>query len=571
MKNLKPLLISIFITIPTLSFGITTISTTINFFNIMVLTGGLSFFLYGMQIGAKSLKSSRGNKLIKNLQKMTTNRTKSVSLGIIMTAFTQSSSATSVILVSLVNSEIFTLAQTLPILLGAGIGTSITVQLIAFKLSNYALIFVSLGIFLGFSKKREGIKIFSNLLLAFGLIFYGMHLMSVGLEPLKNSPELPHILLAIKNMPWVALLISTIITTIMQSSGAVIAILISISIGNISGESTTFLTASIPIIFGANLGTCITAFIGSIGTKREAKRVALAQLIQKSGGILLFMFFIPIFVTLAQATGFGDSAREIANGHLIFNILLVFLMLPLQKQILKLISKILPIKENEIPFHSKYIDYSMLSTPSLALIQAKKEILREGKIISQQISKITALFGDAKLAKAVKNRDEDADTLHKEIAKYLNQLQTSEINLKIAIEAENLFYINTDLESIGDIVVKDIIPLTKKFNRKKLCFSNKGQEELQILNEKVSHQLDLLLFAFKNNSRQEMENIIKNSKYLQKKIDYFRKNHLNRLIEGHDKSIETSTIHIDLVSYFRNIDIEITRIAKGLLKGQNND
>ena len=165
IKKTKPLLIFLFIAIPALSFGIKTTPTPIDFFNIMVLIGGLSFFLYGMQIGAKSLKSSRGNKLTQNLQKMTTNRTKSVSLGIIMTAFTQSSSATSVILVSLVNSEIFTLAQTLPILLGAGIGTSITVQLIAFKLSNYALIFVSLGIFLGFSKKKEGLKIFSNLLL----------------------------------------------------------------------------------------------------------------------------------------------------------------------------------------------------------------------------------------------------------------------------------------------------------------------------------------------------------------------------------------------------------------------
>jgi len=535
-----------------------------NFMMIIQLVGGLAFFLYGMQVTSRGLQSGSGSGLTSLISRMTSNKPKGVFLGILVTLFTQSSSATSVILVSLVNTSIISLLQSLPVLLGAGIGTTLTVQLIAFRFFDYALILVAIGAFLIISGKRSTLKSAGEILLGFGLIFYGMKVMSVALAPLRSSPELQQILLYFKNNPWLALGVSTLFTAIVQSSGATIAILISFSIqGTTGGGGTEFLSAVMPMIFGANLGTCITAFLGSIGTKRAAKRVAIAQVLQKLTGVILFMFLIPILSKLVHSIYAGSAARQLANAHTVFNLAITLLLVPFVKQFAWLVEKILPIREEEIPFTPLYLDMSLINTPDIALDHARREILRQGRIVEAQLGRVIHLFdrGQRNIIEYTQLEDDKADLLQKAASRYLNTILSGRLDERLSVYAEVLFYINTDLESMGDIIVKNIVPLAVKLRRKRRLFSERGWKEIKSLHATTQRQLELFLNAFQHKTAAGMINIIHENERIQKKVNAFRRSHLKRLIEGQLNSLKTSSIHLDVLDNLRSINHSITALC----------
>ena len=320
-------------------------------FLVIGLTGGLGLFLFGMNLMSGGMRKSAGGKLRAILSTLTNNRFMAVGVGAFVTMIIQSSSATTVMLVSFVQAQLMTFAQSLGIILGADIGTTITAQLIAFKLTDYALIFVAVGFGLMVMSKSTKNKNIGEAILGFGLLFFGMKIMSDAMYPLRTYGPFLTLLLKLE-FPIFGILIGALFTALIQSSSAFTGIIIILA-----AQGLLTLEAAIPLLFGANLGTCITAGLASINAKREARRVALAHTLFKVFGIVLFFWWIPFFADIvrwispkgpADLEGAAQLAnvvpRQVANAHTIFNVALTVLVLPFTGQVAKWITRLLPDK-----------------------------------------------------------------------------------------------------------------------------------------------------------------------------------------------------------------------------------
>ena len=353
-------------------------------FMIMGLLGGLALFLYGMEKMSDGLKKSAGSKMRAILAALTQNRVIAFIVGAFVTMVIQSSSATTVMLVSFVQAELMGFAQAMGVILGADIGTTITAQLIAFKLTDYALVMIIIGFIVRMLGKTDYVKHMGDALLGFGILFFGMKLMSDAMKPLRTYPEFIDLMKGLEN-PLAGLLIGTAFTALIQSSSAFTGIVIVLA-----QQQLITLEAGIPLIFGANVGTCITAGFASIGMSRDAKRVALAHVLFKIAGVLLFILWIPSFADIIRAVAvkFGSgTARQIANAHTIFNLSLGLVFLPFTALFAKYILKILPDKEEEkgIKPATWYLDDSMISTPEFAIDLVRTEISRMAKILGRML------------------------------------------------------------------------------------------------------------------------------------------------------------------------------------------
>jgi len=308
---------------------------------IIGLLGGLALFIYGMERMSEGMQKMAGNRMRSILAALTHNQIMGLTVGAFITMIIQSSSATTVMLVSFVQAGLMSFTQSLGVILGGGIGATVTGQLIAFKLTDYALLMIFIGAVIRMFAKQERMRNVGEIILGFGILFYGMKLMSDTMKPLRDYPAFIDALRNLEN-PLLGLLVGILLTALIQSSGAFIGILIVLA-----QHHLITLEAGIPLVLGSNIGTCVTAGLASIGTSREAKRVALAHVVFKIVGVLLFIFWVPAFAGLIRTIGAGLSsgtARDIANAHTIFNISIGLLFLPVTTLFNRLIIAILPDK-----------------------------------------------------------------------------------------------------------------------------------------------------------------------------------------------------------------------------------
>jgi len=311
---------------------------------VITLLGGLGMFIFGMNMMGESLQEWAGDRMRSILGFFTRNRVVALISGIIITFVLQSSSACTVLLVGFVNSGLMTLAQTIGVILGADIGTTLTVQIIAFDVGQFALAFVFLGFVFIFFTKKPGLNYLGKVLIGFGLLFYGLKVMGGSMKPLSKYPPFIAALRDSTANPFTGLLVSTILTAVSQSSASTIAIALGLAMQVLpDGSPLLPLPAAIPVIFGANIGTTITAWLGAIGTARDAKRVALAHSMFKIFGVILFMFLITPLANVVTSLG-GGITRQIANAHTIFNVAMALLFIPFTRFFGALVMKILPEK-----------------------------------------------------------------------------------------------------------------------------------------------------------------------------------------------------------------------------------
>ncbi|ODS29708.1 MAG: Na+/Pi-cotransporter, partial [Candidatus Scalindua rubra] len=368
-------------------------------FAIMNLLGGLALFLYGMGKMSEGMKKAAGERMRNILAALTRNRVVALTVGAFVTMVIQSSSATTVMLVSFVQAELMSYAQALGVIMGANIGTTITAQLIAFKLTDYALGMITIGFIMMMFAKRETFKYFGEALMGFGILFFGMKLMSDAMQPLRTYQPFIDLMKGLEN-PVYGLLIGALFTGLIQSSSAFTGIVIVLA-----QQGLLTLEAGIPLIFGANVGTCITAGLASIGTIRGAKRVAIAHVFFNIGGVLIFIWFIPHLADLvrwlspvSESTGAVklamETPRQIANAHTIFNITVGLVFLPFTTILAHYVYKILPDKEIEkgvIPA-TWHLDDSQISHPAIAIGLVQSEISRMAKIVARMLSAILHPF-----------------------------------------------------------------------------------------------------------------------------------------------------------------------------------
>ncbi|UCG51346.1 MAG: Na/Pi cotransporter family protein [Candidatus Latescibacterota bacterium] len=551
-------------------------------FLIIGLAGGLGIFLYGLNLMSDGMKKAAGDRMRTILSTVTYNRFVAVGVGAFVTMIIQSSSATTVMLVSFVQAQMMSFAQTLGIILGADIGTTITAQLIAFKITEYALLLVGIGVCIMMVARAQKIKDVGETVLGFGLLFFGMHVMSVSMDPLKTFDPFLSLLVGLEN-PLLGILVGTIFTALLQSSAAFIGVLIVLA-----RPGLLTLDAAIPLLLGANIGTSITAILASINTNREAKRVALAHTIFKVIGVLLLLFWIPAFADIVrwvspkgQAATVDTAAvaelvpRQIANAHTIFNVALTVLLLPLTAAAAGLITRILPDKEEveKEPFKTKYLDDALISTPALALNLAKAEVLRIGAIVVDMVEKVIEPFvnRDNRVLDEIDQNEQKVDYLERKVSTYLAKTSRQSMPQERVDEVFQMMYTVTELELMADIVSKTLRPRARKWLDTNNVFSDEGTEELLDCHKRTVKQISRAIEVFKDLNLEKARAMKRKDKKYQSMEMEFMRTHFERLRKDIPETIATSEVHQDLIEQFAAIRSHATSIARIFLEwGETN-
>ncbi len=547
---------------------------------IMTLFGGLALFLYGMEKMSSGMKKAAGDRMRSILSALTNNRYMGLLVGAFVTMIIQSSSATTVMLVSFVQAGLMTFVQSLGVILGADIGTTITAQLVAFKLTDYALLMIAVGFGLMIFGRNDNQKNIGESVLGFGILFYGMKLMSDAMYPLRSYDPFITTLSHLEN-PLLGLLVGAAFTALIQSSSAFTGIIIVLA-----QQGLLSLDAGIPLIMGANIGTCITAGLASIGASREAKRVALAHVMFKIVGVLLFIFWIPWFADIIRAISPASTEvgmdnlsavvpRQIANAHTIFNVGLAFMFIPFTGVFAKIILKIFPDVEDErdLTIATWHLDDSAIETPALALDLARSEIARMAKITGRMMNGFIKPFlkndpgmdrvhPQLTVMEGIEMRERKLDFLEKKIKKYLLQIGQEQLSDTQIAEVFGMITISSQMESIGDIMERNLRPLVTKKRALQLDFSDEGKKELVKYNLKVCKQFSRLEKTFSELDPNRAKKVmVKEEKYLNLEHQY-RESHFQRLHAARQESVETDAIHTELLEMMKQINHHTGEIAK---------
>ena len=540
------------------------------------LIGGLGLFLLGMNMMSDGMQNAAGDRMRTIISRITHNRFIAVGVGTFVTMVIQSSSATTVMLVSFVYSKLVKFRQTIGVILGAGIGTTITVQLIAFKITDYSLLIIGLGFILNFLFSSSKIKNIGKSILGFGILFFGMYIMSESMYPLRSFSPFIESIVKLEN-PLLGILAGTIFTALIQSSAAFIGIMIILAT-----QGLLSLEASIALMLGANIGTAITAILASIKTDREAKQVALAHTLIKVVGVLIFLFWIPQFAELVRIISpkpaisndeFSILAetvpRQIANAHTVFNIVLTCLILPFTNIFAKLIEKILPIKISDEPvLKTVYLDYSMVKNSSLALSLAKKETLRMGRLVQNMTEEIIIpyLIKKTEVLNDIIQKEQEVNFLRDQINDYIIKITRENLNEERVNESFQLLYTVKEFEQIADIVSSTMINKAERWSKMDFNFSKEGKEEIVKYHTKTQKQISRALEVFESVNLEKAKAMKdKYRQYRDMEIE-LEKQHFERLKNEIVETISSSKTHIELMTMLRAINGHATNIARILLK-----
>ncbi|MDK2977379.1 MAG: phosphate:Na+ symporter [Bacteroidales bacterium] len=540
------------------------------------LIGGLGLFLLGMSMMSDGMQNAAGDKMRAILSQLTNNRFIAIGVGSFITMIVQSSSATTVMLVSFVQSKLMKFRQTIGVILGAGIGTTITAQLIAFKLTDYSLLMIGVGFILNSFFKHGLIKNIGKTILGFGILFFGMYIMSESMSPLRSFTPFLELLINLEN-PLLGILVGILFTALIQSSAAFIGIMIIFAT-----QGFLTLEASIPLLLGANIGTAVTAILASLKTNREAKQVALAHTLFKVFGVLVFLFWIPQFAELIrivspksfEASGslnsIGDvMPRQIANAHTFFNIVLTILVLPFTNQFAILIEKLLPLKPDEKPvFKTHYLDQSMLKSSSLALNLAKQEVIRMGRLTQDMTSDIIIpfLIKGKGIFENIRKNEEEVNFLRDEVNNYILKITRENINEDRINEAFQLLYTVKEFEQIADIISTNLIPKAEFWCSKEYEFSPAGKKEIVDYHTRTLKQLSRAIEVFADVNLEKAQAMKQKYKQYRNMEFDLEKQHFERLREDVGQSVDSSKTHVELMTNLRAINGHATNIARILLK-----
>lgn len=522
------------------------------------LLGGIALLLYGLELSREGLAALAGARLRGFLGSVTENRFKGLVTGALATAVIQSSSAATVLLVGFTSAGLINLSQSLAVILGADIGTTLTVQLIAFDILTWSLPIVAVGFITRFSSQNRQIRSFGTSVLGFGFIFLALKIMTEAMAPLEQSSLARELLSGIGQAPLWGIFLSALLASFAHSSAAIIGIALAFA-----SQGLMPLGSALPIVLGANIGSCAAALIASVGTTTEARRVALAHILFKGLGVLLVLPFLGPFETFVAYTGAG-VARQIANAHTLFNVGLAVLFLPLTQIAARWMTILIPERPYvEDPGRPKYLDTGVLNTPSLALAQATRECLRMSDIVlGMHRDSIRVFREDAmELAEDVQKRDNWVDHLNRKIKLYITKLSASSLTEDQSQREVALLALTGDLETIGDIVDRSLMELAKKKIYKGLRFSDRGIKEIALLHEKVQRNFELVISAFASQDIGLAQRVIKEKSSVTQTERELRAAHIDRLHEGLPETVETSAIHLDILTNLVRINHHVTSIA----------
>ena len=532
--------------------------------DVLALLGGLALFLYGMQMMSTGLEAAAGNRMKSILEKLTSNRIKGVLVGAAITAVIQSSSATTVMVVGFVNSGLMTLKQAVWVIMGANIGTTITGQLIALDIGAIAPLFAIAGVGAIMFIKSEKVHHISSIFAGLGILFMGMDMMGAAMSPLKESEAFISLMTKFDN-PLLGILVGALFTAVIQSSSASVGILHALaSTGMIPLSSAVF------VLFGQNIGTCITAVLASIGMKVNAKRTTVIHLLFNIIGTVLFtvICLVTPYVTWIEAMTPGDPVAQIANAHTVFNIVTTLLLLPFGTHMANIAVRILPDskKADDEDLRLKYIrpfesSYA-IGHSAVAVSQVRDEVNRMRDMVAKNISDSfdSLVQYDEKLRKKVSEREEYIDFLNKGISEYIVSLMASEMNMSDSRKINGYYAIISNLERIGDHAV-NLAEYGDDMRKWEIDFSDTVKEELNEMKAQCIAALDNL----KEVTSENVERILSQAVIIEQKTDdmrdkYFKKQ-MQRLKKGKCKP-QSGIVFSEILTDFERMGDHALNIAQ---------
>lgn len=526
---------------------------------IIGLLGGLGLFVFGMKMMGEGLEKAAGDKMKNLLEALTKNRFMGVLVGAAVTAIIQSSSATTVMVIGFVNAGLMNLAQTTGIIMGANVGTTITAQLIAFKLTNIAPAAVFIGVLLIFFAKKRSYKKFGEILTGFGILFMGLELMSQAMAPLKENEAFTSFMVRFEN-PLLGVIAGCVVTMLIQSSSASIGILQALAMQQLIG-----LDSAVFILFGQNIGTCITAILASIGGSSTAKRAAGFHLLFNLIGTAVFMILILVgvpFVPFVKSISGSDTVRQIANAHTIFNIATTVFMFPLAGKMVKIVEWVIPSKPENISDKTlKYLSPLMLETPPVVVPQIMKEINRMAILARDNVQKAINAFMDRDegVIEEIFKQEDTINFLNREITRYLVKANGLDLPGNEIALVGGFFHVVNDIERIGDHA-ENLAEYAEYSIDNHLNYSDTALGEVKDMEEKVLAMLDDSLTAFNTRNIDLIQVIEPQEQHIDELKELLRDQHIVRLT-NQQCTPGSGVIYLDIITNLERIADHATNIA----------
>jgi len=530
------------------------------------ILGGLGLFIYGIWEMSEGLHKASGERMRRVLHNLTGSPIKGVLVGTGITSLIQSSSATTVIVVGVVNAGLMSLTQALGVIFGANIGTTITAQLIAFKLTDYGLPIIGLGMFILFFARNKTYKYVGEFLLGFGILFLGLNILTNTVKPLGHYPWFNNLFIKFSKEPLLAILAGTVVTAVLQSSSVTTGMVLGLAMANLID-----LKAAVPLVLGCNIGTCVTAMIASIGTSISARRAAIAHALFNIIGVAIFLPFLNGFQNLVMHTSHSLS-RQIANAHTLFNVINTLIFLPFTGLYAKLLTNIVRGKEEEeIEYLPKYLERHLLNTPPIAIEAAVKEIIRVLGLTEKMI--VLAMEGFLKnnpnVLDKITRGEEAVDSLREAITNYLVELMQKELSQEQSKKIPPLIHVINDVERIGDHA-ENLRDLAQQKIENRMPFSDTAIEELKRMREEIIKMINCATTALKTNNIDEAKLVLEQECQINTLRDRLKSNHVRRLEQG-QCNVLSGVVFLDAISNFEKIGDHLTNIAQAVIEGLQNN
>ncbi len=523
--------------------------------------GGLALFLYGLMLLSRGLQKAAGDKLRSWLERLTSNKLKGLGVGALTTAVIQSSSITTVTLVGLINAGLLSLEQSIPIIMGANIGTTVTAQLIAFKVGYFALPIIGIGFAVTSLAKRPSYRYLGQIVLGFGLLFLGMNAMSAGVKPLRSDPAMVELLSVLGTPPIYGITAGAVFTAIIQSSSATTGLVISMA-----SEQLLDLPSAIALIIGANVGTCVTVLLASIGSTLSSRRAALSHVLFNLLGAGLFFLVFGPFVSVIALTS-SDLPRQIANAHLVFNLSASLVMLPFVGALVFAVKKLLPGKEIRVDGGIKYLDKRTLNAPAVALGQAEKEVERMAQIALSALDDAISAFSkrDLVLVKVVEKKEDTVDELDNAIEAFLVKITRRELSKKQSKRAAALVHSISDIERVSDHA-NNIGELTERAVREKMVFSKKALKELDLMFGKSRDSFSKASTVLVSGDKAKAQKVLGLEKEIDGLTSQFEQNNYERMSQKRCAA-KSSVVFTELLRNLERISDHSRNMAMSIIHG----
>lgn len=541
--------------------------------------GGLALFLFGMDVMTQALKAAAGDYMKDFLGRLTRNRFVGMAIGALVTAIIQSSSLTTVILVGFITAGVMTLSQSVAVIIGANIGTTVTAQILAFDVAQLALPVIALGFAISFASPRKHRRYYGLIILGLGLVFFGMSIMSAALNPLRDYQPFVHFMIAL-HQPLLAAAVGMVFTAAVQSSSATTGILLVMASQGLIG-----LEAAIALTLGANVGTCVTAGLACLGKPREATRAAVVHVLFNVAGVALWIGFVPQLAVLAQIISpayetlggldrlAAEAPRQIANIHTFFNLINALIFVGFTPQIARLVEWMVPDKpySPDTAMQPQYLDRTLLSTPAIALENARLEIVRLSERVNEMVKVImpVAIRGSRWQLEDVAQMDRVVDALHQAVIAFLGKISLARLSPRQSQELMDLVQVANDLELIGDQIATAMVTSAHKRIDQNVRISDRTAEVLTNFHGLVAAVLDDAFKAFADRDAELAQSVVRRKSRLAELSRNAALHGFGRLNVDLPNRLNTYAREMEVIEILQGISTIVRRIARTQLTARD--